>query len=583
MKKNPREMPEIPQNGRFTALRRALSVLLIPISYMFLEGLLAHLTLDPAGYRFGGAMLSAFALGMLCNAAVFAFRRKWAGFAAAFVLLEIACLYFCVQFFVNNSYQTFMDPLTILQGAGGVADEFGEDVARLVREGAGYIAAFHAPVIALLCSAKLWDFRRGKGAWAPAAALLCGVFLQSLAMGAQTMDPAGAAKYTYEYAFNDGISCFGLITSTERDVVYAFRGVPERKAVKKAAPASAFAGSGDGGAPAFFGSNKLDIDFDALAEEESDLSVAAIHRYVAEQKPSLKNEYTGLMEGKNLIVICAESFAAEAISEELTPTLYRMAAKGIVFEDYYQPFWGGSTTSGEFAVLTGLVPVNHANSMQQIIGHDNATCIGRYLQPLGYTCIAYHNGDFDYYNRYLTHPCLGFDRFISNGTGMEDYLTDMWPPSDTEMMEATIDDWIGEDHFYAYYMTYSGHSIYNFTHQEQAIKHQDEVEGLDASTKIKSYIASQLELEEAVTILYGRLEEAGLLDDTLIVLTSDHYPYALQNSMIWANDRDYLYELYGYAASDEALRDHNALIMWSGAIEKLDEPIVVKQPVCSTD
>ncbi|MCR4804980.1 MAG: LTA synthase family protein, partial [Clostridia bacterium] len=35
--------------------------------------------------------------------------------------------------------------------------------------------------------------------------------------------------------------------------------------------------------------------------------------------------------------------------------------------------------------------------------------------------------------------------------------------------------------------------------------------------------------------------------------------------------------------SDEALRDHNALIMWSGAIEKLDEPIVVKQPVCSTD
>ena len=84
-------------------------------------------------------------------------------------------------------------------------------------------------------------------------------------------------------------------------------------------------------------------------------------------------------------------------------------------------------------------------------------------------------------------------------------------------------------------------------------------------------------------MIYGRLEEAGLLDDTLIVLTSDHYPYALQNSMIWANDRDYVYELYGYAASDEALRDHNALILWSGAIEKLDEPVVVKQPVCSTD
>jgi len=55
------------------------------------------------------------------------------------------------------------------------------------------------------------------------------------------------------------------------------------------------------------------------------------------------------------------------------------------------------------------------------------------------------------------------------------------------------------------------------------------------------------------------------LDDTLIVLTSDHYPYALQNSMIWANDRDYVSELYGYPATDEAKRDHNLLMFYSGA------------------
>ena len=308
-----------------------------------------------------------------------------------------------------------------------------------------------------------------------------------------------------------------------------------------------------------------------------------MHSYVAQQKPTVKNEYTGMFEGKNLIVICAESFAGEAVSEELTPTLYRMATKGIRFEDYYQPFWGGSTTSGEFATITGLVPVNHANSMQQIIGHKNSSCIGYYLMPEGYTATAYHNGDYDYYNRYQTHPWLGFNAFISNGTGMEDYLTDMWPPSDTEMMEATVDDWIDDEKFYVYYMTYSGHSIYNFTHHEQAIKHKDLVQGLDASTKIKSYVAAQLELEDAVKILVDRLEEAGRLDDTLIVLTSDHYPYALQNSMIWANDRDYVSELYGYAASDEAKRDHNLLMFWSGAFEKADEPIVVTQPISSID
>ncbi|MBQ2094944.1 MAG: LTA synthase family protein, partial [Firmicutes bacterium] len=416
--------------------------------------------------------------------------------------------------------------------------------------------------------------------WTVAYLALAAVVLQSMAAGSTQLDSFSAPKYTYEYVFNDGIRNFGLITSTQRDVVYSVAGVPE-KPKKMAGPMTRGIAVND--APAFHGLNKLDIDFGALAANETNAAVSAVHEYVASQKATLKNEYTGLFEGKNLIVVCAESFAAEAVSEELTPVLYRMATQGIVFEDYYQPFWGGSTTSGEFATLTGLVPVNHANSMQQIIGHNNATCTGYYLMPLGYTSIAYHNGDYDYYNRYLTHPWLGFERFVSNGTGMEDFLTDMWPPSDTQMMNATIDDWIGEDRFYVYYMTYSGHSIYNFTFHEQAIKHKDRVQDLDASTKIKSYVAAQLELEDAMQILYDRLEEADLLDDTLIVLTSDHYPYALQNSMIWANDRDYVYELYGYAASDEALRDHNMLIFWSGSLEEREEPVVVTQPCSSID
>ena len=565
--------------SKICGIRRAFSLLILPAAFTYLEWMLGRGCDMGAGYHPQTALLAGFAFGLLCDIPVFAFRRKGAGFVAALILAELSCLYFTVQFFVNNSYQTFMDPLTIFQGAGGVLDEFGEDLARLIREGAGIIVQYHVPVIALIVLYPLWDFSR-KSCWNLLFLALAGVFVQSLAAGSTQMDVLSAPKYTYEYVFNDGIRNFGLVTSTQRDVVYSVAGVPEKPKKKDGLVTR---GSSSNGAPAFHGLNKLDIDFAALAAAESDPAISAVDAYVAEQKPSAKNEYTGLFEGKNLIVICAESFAAEAVSEELTPTLYRLATKGIQFEDYYQPFWGGSTTSGEFATLTGLVPVNHANSMQQIVGNENATCVGNYLMPLGYTALAYHNGDYDYYNRYLTHPCLGFERFISNGTGMEDYLTDMWPPSDTEMMEATVDDWIGEERFYIYYMTYSGHSIYNFTHHEQAIKHKDRVKDLDASTKIKSFVAAQLELEDAVKILFDRLEEADLLDDTLIVLTSDHYPYALQNSMIWANDRDYVSELYGYPASNEALRDHNMLIFWSGELEKREEPIVVTQPCSSID
>ena len=557
---------------------RALSFLFLPLAYCYYELKLAHDCGLETGYHAGTAVLAAIAFGLACNCIAFAFRKKGAGFAAALILAELGVAYFCIQFFVNNSFQTFMDPLTIFQGAGGVMEEFGNDLTRLIREGAGYIAAYHAPVIVLIALHRFWDFRREDRYTVLFMALAC-LFTQSLAAESTQTDSVAAPKYTYEYVFNDGIFNFGLLTSTERDVVYSITGKPERPR-KRSGLVSRGTSSGD--EPAFHGLNKLDIDFTALAAAESNAAISSVHSYVAAQKATVKNEYTGLFEGKNLIVICAESFAGEAVSEELTPTLYRMATKGIQIEDYYQPFWGGSTTSGEFAVLTGLVPVNHANSMQQIIGHENATCIGKYLMPLGYTSIAYHNGDYDYYNRYLTHPWLGFERFVSNGTGMEDYLTDMWPPSDTQMMNCTIDDWIDDDQFYVYYMTYSGHSIYNFTYHEQAIKHKDRVQDLDASTKIKSYIAAQLELEDAVKILFDRLEEKDLLDDTVIVLSSDHYPYALQNSMIWANDRDYVSELYGYVASDEVKRDHNLLMIWSGALEDMD-PITVTQPVCSID
>ena len=570
---------EKPQKSKNSGLRRALSVLALPAAFIYLEWTLAKDCALGEGYHMQTALLAGFALGLMCDVPVFAFRRKGAGFAVALLLIEIGCLYFVLQFFVNNSYQTFMDPLTIFQGAGGVMEEFGEDVAGLIRDGAEIIARYHIPVIALIVLYPLWDFTR-RDRWTAAFLALAALLTQSMAAQNAQMDAFAAPKYTYEYVFNDGIRNFGLITSTQRDLVYGVTGVPDRP---KKTEGLVTRGSSSGSAPAFHGLNKLDIDFAALAASESNAAISAVHSYVAEQKPSVKNEYTGMFAGKNLIVILGETLSQEAVSEELTPTLYRLASNGIQFEDYYHPFWGGSTTSGEFAALTGLVPVNNANSMQQIIGHDNATCIGYYLMPQGYLSLAYHNGNYDYFNRYRTHPWLGFERFISNGTGMEGYLKDMWPPSDSEMMLGSIDDWIGEEPFYVYYMTYSGHSVYNFTWHQQAIKHKDEVQHLDASTKIKAYIASQLELEEALTILMDRLTEADLLDDTVIVITADHYPYALQNSMIWDNDRDYVSELYGYAPSNEMLRDHEILIVWNGELERREEPIVVSQPCSSID
>ena len=102
--------------------------------------------------------------------------------------------------------------------------------------------------------------------------------------------------------------------------------------------------------------NTLEIDFDQLIQEAPSDTVAAMHKYFQSVEPTLKNEYTGMFEGYNLILITAESFSSWVIDQELTPMLYKMANSCFVFENFYTPYWAVSTSDGEYATHTSLIP-----------------------------------------------------------------------------------------------------------------------------------------------------------------------------------------------------------------------------------
>ena len=90
-----------------------------------------------------------------------------------------------------------------------------------------------------------------------------------------------------------------------------------------------------------------------------------------------------------------------------------------------------------------------------------------------------------------------------------------------------------DERFVAYYMTISGHLEYNFTGGNAiSIKNKSIVDDLDASDAIKAYIASQIEFDRSLELLLDNLENDGILDDTVIVITADHYPYGLSNEEI---------------------------------------------------
>lgn len=272
-----------------------------------------------------------------------------------------------------------------------------------------------------------------------------------------------------------------------------------------------------------------DVDFDALYEAEEDEILKKMNGYFAERIPTKKNEYTGMYEGYNLITVVAEGFSPYAIDEELTPTLYMLSQKGFRFTDFYTPIWGVSTTDGEYTVCTGLVPKAGVWSMYESSDNYMPYCLGNRFRAAGVKNVfAYHNNSYTYYHRDQSHPNMGYT-FTGIGNGMEDYVENVWPQSDLEMVEGSISDYLSADEpFHAYYMTVSGHLDYSYEKNAMVRKNWDLVKDLDCSDLLKGYYACNIELDRAIERLLEELEVVGIADKTVIAITPDHYPYGLE-------------------------------------------------------
>ncbi len=315
--------------------------------------------------------------------------------------------------------------------------------------------------------------------------------------------------------------------------------------------------------------NVLDgMDFDRLDEATEDQDLRSLNDYFASLQGTVKNSYTGLFADYNLIVICAEAFSPYLIDPELTPALYRMSNEGIVFRNFYNSF-PNLTTNGEYGLCMGLMP--DLSRMSFAVSKNNYLpfCLGSMFSQAGVEARAYHNNIGTFYDRVNTHTNMGYTfQAIDFGLDMEPGN----PTSDLEMMEKTVDEYLEQEPFHAYYMTYSGHADYSFTDNDMSARNQELVADMEGSEELRAYYACQLELEKAVEYLLERLEEAGAADHTVVVLTGDHAPYGLP-------EEDYE-TLAGDAVEEPFWQYRNSFICWTGGLE---EPIVVDDYCCTQD
>ena len=317
--------------------------------------------------------------------------------------------------------------------------------------------------------------------------------------------------------------------------------------------------------------NTIDIDFDSLIENEDDETLTLMHQYFNSLSGTKKNEYTGMFEGKNVVFFLAESLDPIAIDKELTPTLYKLANSGFDFTNYYAPLFPASTADGEFRTEWSLI--SSRGDTLTLYAQRNVYSPYIFANSFSdYNINVYHDYNGDYYNRRKYFESLGYEKFTACYYGL-DLPCDTFHESDLDMVNLTFDDYINsEDPFFAYYITLSGHLSYVRSTNKVADKNWSYVENLPYSDKVKGYLSANIELDKALESLIKKLEDAGKLDDTVIVITPDHYPYGLTNEQInevSETNRDDAFELY-----------HSDLIIWSSS---MNEKVVVDKVGSNTD
>lgn len=512
-----------------------------PLAYFFVALLFQELVLRRATLgKLGGVGLAllpvfsasaAFVLAGLCW-----LLPAGAGWVAACLLLGLLLFFYGSQLVYNKVFRTYY---TFFSAAnGGKAFQFWTVILTTVGANSIPLLLLALPLVLALWRGRQWLLfpQCPPAALAAAGAVLCHV----LALGLLRIAGRGACSpYSVYYemaALGCSVDRLGMLTAMRLDIQRYLRGFTPRLEMP---PPPADPGPEDPGAP-----QVLPLDLAHLADIEPDKLVAELHRYFAATPPTRTNDMTGRCAGDNLILLVGETFSSLVIDEKRTPTLWKMAREGFSFPNFYVPLWGCSTTDGEYATLEGLIPKEGVWSLYLSRKNHLPFTLGNQLRARGYTTNAYHDHQFDYYMRHLSHPNLGYE-YQGLGGGLE--LTRQWPESDLELMEATLPRYLGKAPFHTYYLTVSGHMGYNFYDNAMAKKHRALVEDLPCSQEAKAYLACNVELDRAMAKLLDALDQAGLGESTLISLSPDHYPYGLSQGaldQLWGHPVERNFELY---------------------------------------
>ena len=278
-----------------------------------------------------------------------------------------------------------------------------------------------------------------------------------------------------------------------------------------------------------------DTKWESIIKNESNETLNTLNKYFINNEISDINDYTGMFKDKNLIVIMLESTNDIIINESDYPNFYKMYSEGWKWVNNYSPRNSCSTGNNEMSGMISLYSIYNTCTANKYKNNTYFESIFNMFKKEDYYTFSAHNYLEHYYDRSVIHTNMGSDIYY----GVEDLgisyssLYKNWS-SDEDFMESVLDILGGVDkdkNFMSWLTTVSSHQPYSYSSIE-GDKYLSLYEEMDLKMDLKRYKSKLKILDNALGILLNGLEEKGILDDTVIVMFGDHYPYGLSTDTI---------------------------------------------------
>ena len=260
------------------------------------------------------------------------------------------------------------------------------------------------------------------------------------------------------------------------------------------------------------------------------------------------NKYTGIFKNKNLIFVQLEGIDDWLLTEKDMPTLYGMLNNSFVFQNHYSYYnGGGSTFNSEFAVNTGFItPLSYTQNAYSFNKNSFPYSMANMFKNQDYVVNAFHMNSGEYYSRQTNYTNWGYDKYYGlldiNDYKDKSYTLDRELINDVTFQEKMFPK---DSKFVDYLITYSNHLPFTNTKGVCKLLYDMEMD-LDDTVDMGEESSSmfvQLTEEECIRkqahetdymmeLLLKKLTELNLIDDTVIVVFTDHYLYTVEDKTI---------------------------------------------------